>query len=78
MRAMNIQTAWKKQRWMVLQRLVGTLKCRALHMDMSKVLIQSQVIPKVPRCAGSATHEDGESLGVAVSTAGFSIYFVDR
>jgi hypothetical protein len=62
----------------VLQRLVGTLKCKVLHMHMSKVLRQSEMMPKVPRCFGSATHEDWGSLGVVVLAAGFSIYFVDR
>jgi hypothetical protein len=47
-------------------------------MHMSKVLRQSEMIPNVPRCFGSATHEDERSLGVVVLVAGFSIYFVDQ
>jgi hypothetical protein len=56
---------------------MGTLRCIAFHMHTTKVVRQSERIPKVPRCLGSATHEYGGLLGVVVLVAGFSIYFVD-
>jgi hypothetical protein len=47
-------------------------------MHMIKVLRQSEMMPKVPLCFGSGTHEDWGSLGVVALVAEFSIYFVDR
>jgi len=47
-------------------------------MHIIKVLMQSEMIPKVPRCVGSATHGCGGLLGGVVLVAGFSIYFVDQ
>jgi len=47
-------------------------------MHIIKVLMQSEMIPKVPRCVGSATHGCKGLLGAVVLVAGFSIYFVDQ
>jgi len=75
---MNIQDTWTIIRRVVVQRVVGMSKCKVLHMHMIKVLKQNEMIPKVPRCFGSGTHQDMGLLGVVVLVAGFSIYFVDQ
>jgi len=50
------------------------LKCRALHVHIVKVLKQSEMIPKVPRCFGSGTHNGGGLPRMVVLVVGFSIY----
>jgi len=45
---------------------------------MTKVLVQKERIPNVPRCVGSAIHQNEGSLGVVVLLAGFSIYVIHQ
>ena len=75
---MNIQDTWMKKRRVVVYRLMGTLKCRVLHMQMTKVVKQNKMIPKVPRFVGSPSHKYGGLLGEVVLTAGLLICFVDQ
>ena len=75
---MNIQSTWVKKRRVTVQRMVGMLKCRVLHMHMINVLRQIEMIPKVPRCFGSGTHKDVGLLGVVALAAGLSINVVDQ
>jgi len=47
-------------------------------MHMIKVLKQSEMIPKVPRCFGSPTHICEGLIGMVVLVAGFSICFAEQ
>ena len=78
MRAMNIQTIWRKKRWATLYRLVGMSKCTVHHVHIIRVLRQKEMILKVPRCFGSSIHVIEWSLGAMLLLVGLSIYVVDQ
>jgi len=57
---------------------MGMLKCTVFHMHIIKVLKQSEMIPKVPRCFGSPTQLYGGLLRVVVLVAEFFICSADQ
>jgi hypothetical protein len=70
---MTAQKVRVRVRRMELWRVLGMSRCTALHTHMIMVDKQRERIPNVPRCLGSATHENG---GWLVLLAGLSIYLV--